>query len=358
MLRQMHVENYHYFDALLRQTRGDNYHFDIKISFLKTLFYPLGLIAIRRLEKPLRVNSRCLGESEINYISDVLLSRAFAEEHNFNSLLMLRNQLSSHLNIMLRGIAERYHSIGTIMRGACSSTHKMDLLAERAHFRNYKYNEVLSSEMEHLFSINSIFRGENAQYYNFNSITGKLNIKNYPMNLLAKKTFSTLHNINSFLKVLTETQFGINSYLEKTLLVNYAHSPFLTGLKVRCFGVDIYLTKRPFNIEIYNDSFTSLSWCSRWDEENWSVIIEIIADREARDAIRQHITPGAVAELYNILGEPRYIDTTYSSGNTIWLKGRRGLFNLRDPTKIAVKNYSEKMLPDGRFLIKLEGYKL
>jgi len=100
--------------------------------------------------------------------------------------------------------------------------------------------------------------------------------------------------------------------------------------------------------------------CLRWDEENWNVILEVVMRSSHRDALLQNITPGAVAELYNILGEPKYIDTTYNSGNTLWvypLSGT-GLFDLREPVKIAVKNYSEHLLRDGTFRIKIEGVKL
>jgi len=100
--------------------------------------------------------------------------------------------------------------------------------------------------------------------------------------------------------------------------------------------------------------------CSRWDEEEHEVIVEFITDKDSRDNLLDNITPGAVAKQYDILGEPKFVDTTYSSGNTIFLTpvSGSGLYSLRPRTKIAVKNYSETLLTPDTFKIKIRGIKL
>jgi len=117
-------------------------------------------------------------------------------------------------------------------------------------------------------------------------------------------------------------------------------------------------TSCKYNLRIYSSAFSSNLWCTRWDEDNWRIIIEAIADKTTRDNIRNNIVPGAVAELYNILGKPQFVDTTYSSGNTITLLPKRMLSNLRDEVTVAVKSYSETMIRWDMFRIKLECVKL
>jgi len=101
-------------------------------------------------------------------------------------------------------------------------------------------------------------------------------------------------------------------------------------------------------------------WCSRWDEDNWRATVEIVSDKWQRDLLIQNTTPGAVAELYNILGEPKYWDTTFTSGNTLFLypNKTRPIAQLRDPVKVAVKSYKERMLTPNKFYIKLDLVKL
>jgi len=154
--------------------------------------------------------------------------------------------------------------------------------------------------------------------------------------------------------------FHINSLLSKVTNVNHHFNTKLTLERLRCLYLSTRLTLPAQNLKIYNDSFSDYYYCSRWDEDNWRIIVEIIATKEGRDNLRNNITPGAVAELYNILGQPKFIDTTYSSGNTITLAPVQGrnLATLRNATTVAVKSYSETMLRWDMFRIKLECVKL
>ena len=101
-------------------------------------------------------------------------------------------------------------------------------------------------------------------------------------------------------------------------------------------------------------------WCSRWDEGNWDVTIETFLGSSNRNNIFANVTPGAVRELYNILGTPNYIDTTYSSGNTLILEPQHGygLSSLREKRTIGVKNISDTFLNPNYFGCKIEGMRL
>ena len=107
-----------------------------------------------------------------------------------------------------------------------------------------------------------------------------------------------------------------------------------------------------------NDNFNL--WCTRWDEGNWDVTIEVMAHKQDRDMIAGAVTPGAVAELYNILGTPYYRDITYNSGNTVVVTPIHGfgISSLRQQRKIGIKRYSDTHLGKELFSIKLEGYRL
>ena len=170
--------------------------------------------------------------------------------------------------------------------------------------------------------------------------------KSYHLDTITYAEYTKPHDINTVLQLT-----GMKTYNFDTQL-----SPVE---KVLAYSLDTRLRlEGPYNLTIYNFTFSSNLWCTRWDEDNWRIIIEAIADKTTRDNIRNNIVPGAVAELYNILGKPQFVDTTYSSGNTITLLPKRMLSNLRDEVTVAVKSYSETMLRWDMFRIKLECVKL
>lgn len=163
---------------------------------------------------------------------------------------------------------------------------------------------------------------------------------------------------------LKEISYNLNASLCATVLSPYhIQTQALKYNQSVDYALSVSLEIPPrskYNLQIKGASFTAEYICSRWDEDNWNVTIEIVANKETRDTLLGNITPGAVAELYTILGEPKFIDTTFSSGNTIWIipKVKSGLIYLREPTKIAVKRYSETMLRWDLFKIKIEGVRL
>ena len=101
-------------------------------------------------------------------------------------------------------------------------------------------------------------------------------------------------------------------------------------------------------------------WCSRWDEGNWNVTIETFMRSGARNELFTYVVPGAVRELYNILGTPKFIDGTYESGNTLICSPIHGygLSSLREERMIAVKSISDTFLNRDKFSIKIEGNRI
>ena len=97
-------------------------------------------------------------------------------------------------------------------------------------------------------------------------------------------------------------------------------------------------------------------WASRWDESNYDVIIEAWMGSGARNALFHNLKPGAVRELYKVLGKPTFIDSTYSSGNTLILQplASYGLSSLREKRTVAVKNISDTFVTRDKFNVKLE----
>jgi len=119
------------------------------------------------------------------------------------------------------------------------------------------------------------------------------------------------------------------------------------------------MTKNTVKIVLPNETVI-FAPCAEFDETNYEVILDIELKRADRDQLLSKITPGAISELYNILGEPRFIDTTYSSGNTLWIYplSGTGLYSLRGPLKVGVRRYTENMVRWDLFKIRLECVRL
>lgn len=102
--------------------------------------------------------------------------------------------------------------------------------------------------------------------------------------------------------------------------------------------------------------------CSRWDVQNYNVIIETWLNKSNYEDLRDSVRPGAVGELYNILGRPRYYDKSWRSYNTLWIypdtTSNSNLKNMRDGnTLIYVKNINSSPVAgaSGWINIKIEG---
>lgn len=99
---------------------------------------------------------------------------------------------------------------------------------------------------------------------------------------------------------------------------------------------------------------------TRWDEDDWGLVVETYVGSSNRNTIFKNIIPTAVTELYNILGTPYYKDTSWSSGNTIILEpiSGYGLSSLREKRTVAVRNATDWFINQETFGIKLECLRL
>lgn len=59
------------------------------------------------------------------------------------------------------------------------------------------------------------------------------------------------------------------------------------------------------------------SWCTRWDQTDWGIVVETFMNESELRVLLNNITPGAVGELYEVLGSKVYYDQTWNSDNTI-----------------------------------------
>jgi len=113
---------------------------------------------------------------------------------------------------------------------------------------------------------------------------------------------------------------------------------------------DLFITGSTYSINC---------WCSRWDVQNYNVIVETWMNKTELQTLRANITPQAVGELYTILGRPRYYDATWQGENTIKLSPNTDfqLSNMRNDTLIYVKNISDtpEKGHSGWLNVKIEG---
>ena len=101
-------------------------------------------------------------------------------------------------------------------------------------------------------------------------------------------------------------------------------------------------------------------WCTRWDEDNYNVTIETFLGSANRNLLFAHVIPGAYRELYNILGKPKFIDSTYSKQNTLWLEPVSGyaLSSVRRSRSVTCKSASDTFINPNYFNVKLECVRL
>jgi len=112
------------------------------------------------------------------------------------------------------------------------------------------------------------------------------------------------------------------------------------------------------NLKIYVSGGRVIEcWCSRYQIDGYSLIIETYLPKQKRDLLRNNIRPGAVSEFYRLLGKPYYYDTSFGC-NTITVVPVSGsnLYQYYTPKTIYVKNYTERITPANDFHVKIVGY--
>jgi len=99
-------------------------------------------------------------------------------------------------------------------------------------------------------------------------------------------------------------------------------------------------------------------FCSRWDVQNYNVILETWMKKSDLQSLRTSITPQAVGELYTILGRPRYYDSTWQGNNTITVipTSDTQMAKMRRQKTLFVKNISDSPIggPSGYLNVKIE----
>ena len=100
--------------------------------------------------------------------------------------------------------------------------------------------------------------------------------------------------------------------------------------------------------------------CSRWDMDDQLHTIEFVTTKANRDALWNNINPGKIEEWDFPFDKTYYLDSTYTSGNTIKLSPIAGtkLADIRDETKIVIKSYREELWgrPANKYYITISGY--
>jgi len=114
------------------------------------------------------------------------------------------------------------------------------------------------------------------------------------------------------------------------------------------------------DLTISGSNFSIDCYCSRWDIDNYQVIIETWLTKSNLISLRDNIVPGAAGELYKILGKPHFYDMTWEDNNTIKLIPdiNHQLSSIRNNTTLYVKNLTDnpKEGPSGWINVKIEGY--
>jgi len=98
-------------------------------------------------------------------------------------------------------------------------------------------------------------------------------------------------------------------------------------------------------------------WCTRWDEGNWDLSLEGMFNASDRNYLFDNVTPGATKEQFTILGTKIFIDTTYTSSNSLIIEpqGGFGISSIRKNRVIAVKSISDNFVNNSIYSVKIEG---
>ena len=100
--------------------------------------------------------------------------------------------------------------------------------------------------------------------------------------------------------------------------------------------------------------------CSRWDCDNYNIIVEAWLTKSQLNALMNNTRPGAVKELKRVIFSPKFYDSSWQGYNTILIKPTVGtsLYHMRGKEKIIYcKNISSSPLPGDSLWLncKIEG---
>jgi hypothetical protein len=101
--------------------------------------------------------------------------------------------------------------------------------------------------------------------------------------------------------------------------------------------------------------------CCRWDVQDKLIIIETFMTKAENKLLYDSIKPGAVGELYTILGVTKYYDQTWLNANTIKITPLdigSSLYTMRNEEYIAIKTYTTSPFkgPNKLLNVKIEAF--
>jgi len=115
------------------------------------------------------------------------------------------------------------------------------------------------------------------------------------------------------------------------------------------------------SIIIYPSSMSNPTYiecqCTRWDESNYDLTIETFLSSGNRNTLYDNVVPGAVRELYKVLGKPTFKDSTYASANSLVIvpQSGYGVSSLREKRVMGIKSISDTFANKDYFNCKIEG---
>jgi len=134
------------------------------------------------------------------------------------------------------------------------------------------------------------------------------------------------------------------------------------------FGFEVIsLLKYNYDLAIYYGNMGSEDFldcrCSRYDISNYDIIVETWLKKSNLQTLLNNVKPGAVKELYTILGKPFYYDSTWSSENTLKIlptpssahMNESALKYMRNEKLIYVSNITTHPVNENWTEIKIEG---
>jgi hypothetical protein len=83
-------------------------------------------------------------------------------------------------------------------------------------------------------------------------------------------------------------------------------------------------------------------FATRYDTQNYDIILETFMTKSELQDLDNSIRPGATGELYKILGRPRFYDKSWTGANTITIKpvSNSNISNMRSDKVVFVKSIS------------------
>ena len=116
---------------------------------------------------------------------------------------------------------------------------------------------------------------------------------------------------------------------------------------------DIYITGNTYSINCKTSS---------WNIQDYSITFETWMNKSNLNILRDNITPGAVSELYQVLGRPFYYDKTWTGENTLRIlpipSTNSTIRFKRKEMLVYVKNISDSPIEEhsGWINCKIDGY--